>query len=664
MERLDAKRDRDLLELKRAFIRGEAPPVPDEYDAVVREWQRSVQLGIDADLRLGDLQRDFDTFRRLDKIHPSHLQYLNYYYSSREKLITSFGGAIFYLDEKLSAYNKFGDPHLLTVLKDNGVRIGTNFREENVGVFVANVAIQSPFETFCRVGQENYLQIFSGYACYARYMGQSGRQWRSVNLVFIPRASYGPEVDASVQFLLETEDISANVDFIYPNLSKRIDFLERISRSSHDIFMLLDTNRDVLFTNDLFQKEFGKAHKDSELEAISSFMPELADTPRFKRGLSGKFNFEVSLKNASDHEARYTVFGNEEEGCGYRLCFVPHIPNGNVVRGIHAQHSFQELIGKAPSFVYALAMAERAASTLTNVLIIGESGTGKELVAQAIHASSPRNAAPFIPVNCAAIPKDLINSELLGFEEGAFTGARRGGQVGKFELASGGTIFLDEISEMPLDMQGVLLRILEDRVVNRLGSTKYYPVDTRIIAATNKDLWKCVEEGTFRLDLYFRLNIILIELPPLRERDGDLELLTAYMLENASYRNRVPVVTLSEEVMELFRAYSWPGNIRELKNVIERCVVTANVNPVTMETLPQDIYRQLTRQIQKPGAAAEEASARVPRGSSLKEHERALIEETLRACGGNKSDAAKRLGISRATLYKRMQAANLTGKEH
>ena len=659
MEYKKMRDDHYLLELKQACIRGDDVRIPREYEVLVREWRRSIQLKIDYNLHLDDHQRDFTVFNRIDRIHIWHLHYLNDYYSSREKLISGFGGAIFYLDETLSAYQKAGDQRLLNELKENGIRIGTNFKEENVGRFVANVAIKSPFETFYRAGQENYLQIFSEYVCYSRYMGQTGRRWRSVNLVFIPIKGFNREVHESVQFMLEAEDLSANVDFIYPNLSKRIRFLERISRSSNDIFMLLDNNKDVLFTNDLFQKEFGKSHHDSELEAIASFLPELADSPKFKGRLDNKFNFVITLDNAKNEKSRYTVFGDRIDGYGYRLCFVPHIPVETAYSGTKSRYSFQDLIGRSQSFSYALSMAQRASQSLSNVLITGESGTGKELVAQAIHSASPRSGAPFIPVNCAAIPKDLISSELMGFEEGAFTGARKGGQVGKFELANGGTIFLDEISEMPLDMQSTLLRVLEDRVINRLGSTKYYPVNTRVIAATNQDLWKCVEEGRFRLDLYFRLNIIRIELPPLREREGDLELLITDFLETSSYRNRVPVVKIDEHVMELLRAYSWPGNIRELKNIIERCVVAASSDLVTLESLPRDIIQQLSPPM--PGSGKNTSTDRIvlKQSNSLRDYERELILETLRACRGNKSDAAKRLGISRGTLYKRMQEAGL-----
>ena len=305
------------------------------------------------------------------------------------------------------------------------------------------------------------------------------------------------------------------------------------------------------------------------------------------------------------------------------------------------------------------------------MLILGESGTGKELVAQAIHEASPRNTGPFIPLNCAAIPKELISSELMGYEDGAFTGAKRGGQAGKFELANGGTIFLDEIAEMPMDMQCSLLRILEDRVVCRIGGSKYHPVNVRIVAATNRDLWKCVQRGTFRLDLYFRLNVIRIELPPLRDRTGDIDILVPYLLERSARKNRVPMVAISGEVMELFRRYYWPGNVRELKNVVEKCAVMTTSDTVTLENLPKDVLRQLSSS--GPGAGydpaaftggfsqPQDAAPAVPASyaaspmESIKEHETRVIVELMKKYNGNKSKVAKELGISRSTLYKRLE---------
>ena len=649
-----------LARYKDLVVNAPGAEIPSDLKALASEWRRSHELGLDKTAVLTDSQRDFEVFNRIDELHRRHLRYLIDYYSNREKLIKSFGGAIFYLDDMLTAYNKGGAPDTLNALKANGVRIGTNFKQENTGIFVANMALSFPFETFRRVGHENYMDIFSEYVCYARYMAKSGRRWRAVNLILIPLDKWNDTVNSSINFLLEAEDMSANIDFIYPYAAKRINFLERISKFSNDIFMLLDEDLNVLFTNELFQKEFGNSHMEINLEPLSSFMPALYDCPKFRHKLGSISNFVLPLENALGVERLYTVFVQGISGYGYRCCFVPNMSYGTANSTTRSHYSFRSLIGQSPRFVKAIALAQRAAGSLSNVLITGESGTGKELFAQSIHSASPRGSAPFIPVNCAAIPKELIDSELMGYDDGSFTGAKRGGKPGKFEIADGGTIFLDEIAEMPMDMQCSLLRILEDGVINRVGSSTFKPINTRVIAATNKDLWKCVQAGTFRLDLYFRLNVLRIELPSLKERTGDIDILIPYFLDLSAYKNRSPLVSFSPEVMDLFRRYSWPGNLRELKNTVERCVIMADADVITIDNLPSDIYEQLTC---TPVEAPPPQIVTVPTPAeavpqSMKDYQSTLIQDTLAACGGNKSLAAKQLGISRSTLYKYMSEMN------
>lgn len=217
-------------------------------------------------------------------------------------------------------------------------------------------------------------------------------------------------------------------------------------------------------------------------------------------------------------------------------------------------------------------MAKLAASSVSTVLLNGESGTGKELFAQAIHNASSRRRGPFIAINCGALPRDLIESELFGYDEGAFTGARKGGQLGKFEFANGGTIFLDEIGDMPLETQVKLLRVLQERQITRLGGHKAIPVDIRVIAATNRNLEQLVEQGNFRSDLFYRLNVMSITIPPLRERAEDTVLLTQNMLRKISKKLNKKIVRISTGFFQSIRNYSWPGNVRQLENVLERCI--------------------------------------------------------------------------------------------
>ncbi|ADG06009.1 sigma-54-dependent Fis family transcriptional regulator [Kyrpidia tusciae] len=299
--------------------------------------------------------------------------------------------------------------------------------------------------------------------------------------------------------------------------------------------------------------------------------------------------------------------------------------------------TFERLVGSGSRFAKALELAKRVSRSTANVLLLGETGTGKEMFAQAIHHDSPRRKGPFVPVNCGAIPRELIASELFGYEEGAFSGARKGGKKGYFELAQEGTLFLDEIGELPLDLQAYLLRVLQTSRITRLGGTTEIALDVRIIAATNIDLFKAANENRFRKDLLYRLSVVSIHLPALRERGrGDLEALIKAFLDRFN-RMEGKNVRLDEEVREVLLSYVWPGNVRELENVIHQLVVVAESGRAQMEDLP--VYLR-TR---------EEVTAQ-----RIEDVEKRLISEALIKHQGNFSKVAKELGIARGTLYRKV----------
>ncbi|HBC92441.1 MAG TPA: hypothetical protein DCZ10_05945 [Pelotomaculum sp.] len=302
--------------------------------------------------------------------------------------------------------------------------------------------------------------------------------------------------------------------------------------------------------------------------------------------------------------------------------------------------TFNNIIGKAQNWSTIVHRAKKAAEVSSNVLIEGESGTGKELIAQAIHTDSGRSGL-FVPINCGAIPKELIESELFGYEDGAFTGARKGGLKGKLEMADKGTLFLDEIGEMPLAMQVHLLRFLQDKKVVRIGGTKPKTVDVRIIAATNRDLRKEVQEGRFREDLYFRLNVINIQLPPLRRRTEDISVLVNYFMNKICRELKKPIVDVDIATMNALCSYDWPGNVRELSNIIENAVIFTEGNIMMPEVLPSYIVNY------KPMKPVKE--------KNLKTYEKALILDTLEKCEGNVTKTAKSLGIARNTLYNKLR---------
>jgi len=317
-----------------------------------------------------------------------------------------------------------------------------------------------------------------------------------------------------------------------------------------------------------------------------------------------------------------------------------------------SRYSINNIQGKSKIITELKRLALKAATVNSTVLLMGESGTGKELFAHAIHDASMRRLNPFIRINCAAIPKDLLEAELFGYEPGAFTGATRA-KPGKFEIAHRGTLFLDEISELPLEMQPKLLRVLEDKEVERLGGTRITKCDFRLIAATHEDLEELVEQGRFREDLYYRLNVIPLKIAPLRERKGDISILAQNILETLSRDLGRSATKISDEVLKTFENYNWPGNIRELSNMLERTLYS-------MEGLEDTIkIDHLPIIFQKPS----EKSLR-PHSSSWRDikdvSEKEALLQALRAANNNKQKAAQILGIHRTALYKKMKKFNFS----
>ena len=309
------------------------------------------------------------------------------------------------------------------------------------------------------------------------------------------------------------------------------------------------------------------------------------------------------------------------------------------------RYNVDSLIGKSQPMLRLKDTVRRVALGPSTVLIRGESGTGKELLAHSVHVGSNRCLGPFVKVNCAAVPENLLESELFGYVEGAFTGAKKGGQIGKFEQANGGTIFLDEIGDMPLLMQAKLLRVLQEKEIERLGDNRTRHVDVRVVAATNRPLEEMIKENNFREDLYYRLNVMALHIPSLCERIDDLKELTAHFLAKFNYSFGLNVTGLSDDARELFENYNWPGNIRELENVVERAFNLVDGHLIDIIHMPP--YLQKFGKIKR-------RSVNKSLPSLLEQVEKEAIADALSATNGNKMQAAKILGISRAWLYKKI----------
>jgi transcriptional regulator of acetoin/glycerol metabolism len=383
--------------------------------------------------------------------------------------------------------------------------------------------------------------------------------------------------------------------------------------------------------------------KMAKMEDIIGNWEKVKENLYLGKSVSQEVNLYISGSKARCHLIANPVYNSEKNAIEIIYVF-ENIKNIKKQNKNQAYYTFDNIIGEDENFIKIVEYSKKISNSKSTILIIGESGTGKELFAQSIHNYSSRSDGPFIALNCGAIPEQLMESELFGYEEGSFTGAKKGGNIGKFELADGGTIMLDEIGEMPLDMQTKLLRVVQEGVIAKIGSTKSIPIDVRIIAVTNKDLKKEVELGKFRKDLYYRLNVLPVYLPPLRERKSDIILFLKYFMGSISKKLGKKSFTIPEKYLRNMIKYDWPGNIRELKNVVELIV---NSGAIPSNYFGEEEYDG--KIILDPGDEC----------LKLDYMEKLHLTKVLRRFKGNITHSADALGIRRNTLYSKIKKYNI-----
>ncbi|MFJ5716094.1 sigma-54 interaction domain-containing protein [Neobacillus sp. NPDC093127] len=394
------------------------------------------------------------------------------------------------------------------------------------------------------------------------------------------------------------------------------------------------------------QKELAAVHPINGSEMVANRFPLVVDGEIV--GALGT----VMFRNPEEWRMYKTKIQNLAEELNYYKT--------KVEKDLKSKYHFNGLIGNSPTFLATKKLAERISANNSSVLLIGESGTGKELFAHAIHNNSMRSSLPFVTINCASIPEHLLESELFGYEDGAFTGAKKGGKKGQFQIANNGTIFLDEIGDMPLAMQSKLLRVLQEKEIQRIGGQKSIAVDVRIIAATHRDLEKMVEEGKFRQDLYYRLNVIKIEIPPLRKRKEDIPLISLGLLKKLEGKFYRKGIELSSDVIKRLMEHTWPGNIRELENVLERAINVLDGKIIDLAHLPlylRDLGLENTRVKEtntenKPSTMPPSLTVQ-PLKETLAIVEKDAILQALDITNGNKQEAAKLLEIGKTSFYEK-----------
>lgn len=446
-----------------------------------------------------------------------------------------------------------------------------------------------------------------------------------------------------------------------------------IIRSLSDGFLVLNKQERVTHINDKAVKILNTSRENILNEKLQNFVKselQVLEVLRTGKSIRNK-ELIVKLNNGEKiHVLKNAVPVRDEQN--EVIAVIDHFKKIKKVRqfvsdmvGSNATFTFEDIIHDHSSMTKIIKFAKKVAKTSPTILIQGESGTGKELFAHAIHNYSYRQNNPFVIVDCASLPRELVESELFGYVEGAFTGAKRGGRPGKFELANGGTIFLDEIGEMPLELQSKLLRVLQNRMITRIGGSESIDIDVKVIAATNRDLEQEVNNDNFREDLFYRLNVVRLTIPPLKKRWQDIPVLIKEILNKVKRKFDLENVEITEEVQKLFCEYSWPGNVRELENVLFSSINRCDNGIIDKKSLPDKIKNVNTvERIIKPEPCTNkmEENKETIEYESLKEMEYKYIMKVLKAHNGNKKETAEKLDISRSTLYRKLNRTECVSK--
>ncbi len=648
-----------------SFVDGSSSDVGRVREVILSSWKRCHTTGVNP----------YD-----NSIHP-HLQGegLNRALNRRERLLAvahpfmtdlyaivrGTGFVVVLTNEDGYILELFGDEGADETPMTSNFFVGASWHERDAGTNAIGTALeeQKPVQV---TGPEHYCRKHHCLTCSAAPLFDPDD--RVIGILDISGSFQGAHLHTLGMVVAAAKAISAQLRIRMKNHQlavankKLVSFFNMVS----DGLLILDQDGTITELNPAAERIFGRIR--SELTGIKLALLLIGDSPEKRNGLHlTKWQGEKEILLDTGNGPCQCLASAEsfvDEGETVTGSFITLRPIKAVQNLVHrysgysASLQFSDIIGNSREMQEAVDLAKLSAQSASNVLLQGESGTGKEIFAQAIHNQGCRHAAPFIPLNCGAIPRELVGSELFGYEDGAFTGACRGGKPGKFELASGGTLFLDEIGDMPLEQQAVLLRVIQEKRMTRIGGIKVIPVDVRLICATHKNLLEKVREGTFRQDLYYRLNVMSITIPPLRERLDDILPLFRYFLDKLG-RDRGHKLTVDRDVMHYLYAYPWPGNVRELQNVVERATNLAVSGAVTVHQLPTEIVGwqdgiPSNSNGFPPAADIPQPVNRQQRIGQRKDREKNQLLHLLNTHDGNITRVARELGVSRKTIYNRM----------
>jgi transcriptional regulator with PAS, ATPase and Fis domain len=551
---------------------------------------------------------------------------------------------------------------MASVLASAGIRAGISLAENSAGTNAAAMTLLLRVATICR-GPEHYLEKFHQFASVALPLFDAEADFRGALALF----GVMPDVDTPalrgvVAMMIQLFDREVRMQR-HVRLNDELRQLQR-RMFKEDIKPMLMINRNgyVRQMNPAAMKMFEVNEpffESNNLERKARFSPSLREIAKSAIPCKAR-KMEITLddRRIEVNYEKNPIYSEKDEFLGNMIILDEQSESSSRQSSASvAKYDFDSIIGDSPRLRHCKKLALKAAETSVSVFLHGPSGTGKEIFAHGIHNASDRKDEAFVAINCAAIPREIAESELFGYETGAFTGAKKGGNIGKLQAADKGTVFLDEIGDMPLELQAKLLRLLEERTITRIGGRREIPVNIRVIAASNRDIEALIAAGQFREDLYYRLNVTSIDLPPLVESREDIPLLVDYFIGvfNEIMGKQVPGIL--PDIMQRFQTYSWPGNIRELKNTIEFAVmVNSGEETIAWKHLPGRLRTPLLY------SDPQEVSPGDPLGRErreLQESEKALYEKAVKMAGGNLSKAARSLGISRSTIYRKLKSFNI-----
>lgn len=619
---------------------------------VLSSWERCRAYGVDPFMSSGECYiEDKQYLNVILQTNKFLLAVVNPYMNILDNIVKGTGYIGLLADKEGYIIYSLGDPDLLKSAQENSIISPGAIRRENLSGTTA-IALclinKQPVQLF---SAEHYCKFYHEWTCAAAPIcDEFGELVGVLNLSGNYRSAHKHTLGIAISLAKAMEDAF--------RLQATNTYLRNCIDSSEYGMVILDNKYKVRHLNKILEQYCSHVKG----EALGKHINEvLFSKPPVENLLTKDNNFfekSISIKNKGKHNTLLinvqSVFDDANKAVGKLVMtkeqkYVHHLINRMV--GAYAKFTFDDILSKDEKVIHLVELAKSVASTDARVLIQGESGTGKELFAQAIHNASKLRDGPFIGINCSAIPAELIESELFGYNEGAFSGAKKGGMPGKFELADGGTIFLDEIDSMPHAMQIKLLRVLEENKIVRVGGNVVLPVTVRIIAASGKRLEDLVNQGRFRLDLYYRINTITLDLPPLRERKEDILMLAEHIIGMTCYKLGLAKKTTSEEFDIFLKQRQWPGNVRELGNVIERAIIMAQNEDIL--TLKHSDYNISNLPASLPKAADHKENQSIIK--TLKEVEQAAIAGALEAANNNYGLAAKMLGIHRNTLYNKLK---------